>query len=161
MPLRLRDRRWYPVVFLVGSIGVIVVWFQFPAGLRSGLLVPAIGIVAGFVYFLYRQHLDETKLFKQLFTEFNKRYDLLNEPLNRILGAPDEAGLSTSEKDCLFSYFNLCAEEFVFYNAGYIDRYVWYSWNQGMKQFFRNPRIKALWKEECRADSYYGFQAPC
>lgn len=161
MALRLRDRRLYPVVFLVGSIGVIVVWFQFPPGHRSGLLLPATGIVAGFVYFLYRQHLDETKLFKQLFTEFNARYDQLNEPLNAILRGPDEGGLSTSEKDCLFSYFNLCAEESVFYSAGYIDQCVWDAWNQGMKQFFRNPRIKALWNEESTADSYYGFQAPC
>jgi hypothetical protein len=107
----------------------------------------------GLLYFLYRQHLDETKFFKQLFTEFNERYDLPNEPLNRILGGPDEDGLFTSEKDCLFSYFNLCAEELVFYNAGYIHQYVWYSWNQGMQQFFRNLRIKADW--------YYGFPAQC
>jgi hypothetical protein len=160
MALRLRDRRLYPLIFLVGSIGAIVFWLRFSASYRSELLVSAIGIIAGLVYFLYRQHLDETKLFKQLFTEFNARYDRLNDDLNRILESTDDGALSTSEKHCLFSYFNLCAEESVFYNAGYIDQYVWDAWNRGMKEFFRNRRIKSLWDEECRADSYYGFQAP-
>jgi hypothetical protein len=48
----------------------------------------------------------------------------------------------------------------VFWGPGYIDRRVWESWYRGMKVFFKHPRIKALWEEDCKADSYYGFRPP-
>ena len=133
---------------------------SFAAGHRPELLASAIGGIAGFTYFIYRQHLDETKLFKELFKEFNARYDALNDDLNTILSGPSEGSLSPDEKKPVFSYFNLCAEEYFFYKAGYIDRRVWESWYRGMGVFFKHPRIHALWKQDCEADSYYGFLPP-
>lgn len=160
MALTLHNKRWYPYIFLIGSVAVIAGWFCFAEGHRPELLVSAVGAVAGFTYFLYRQHLDETKLFKELFVEFNIRYDALNDGLNTILFGPSEGLLSANERDYLFSYFNLCAEEYFFYKAGYIDRQVWEAWYRGMKDFFKHPRIQALWKQDCKADSYYGFEPP-
>ncbi len=78
MALTLHNRRWYPLIFLTGCTTVVATWLRFAAGHRPELLASAIGGVAGFTYFLYRQHLDETKLFKELFAEFNHRYDALN-----------------------------------------------------------------------------------
>jgi hypothetical protein len=160
MALKLHNRRWYPLIFLTGSAAVVATWLGFAAGHRPELLVSAIGGVAGFTYFLYRQHLDEAKLFKELFADFNARYDGLNDELNTILFGPREGTLSAGERDHLFSYFNLCAEEYFFYKAGYIDRRVWKSWSRGMEVFFKHPRVEALWEEDCKADSYYGFQPP-
>src|ERR1035441_7210780 len=124
MALRLHNRRWYPLIFLIGFATVIAAWLRFAAGHRPELLASAIGGIAGFTYFLYRQHLDETKLFKELFKEFNARYDALNDDLNTILSGPSEGSLSPDEEKPVFSYFNLCAEEYFFYKAGYIDRRV-------------------------------------
>jgi len=145
---------------LIGSAAAIAAWLIFPAVRQPGLLVSAIGGVAAFTYFLYRQHLDEAKLFKELFAEFNARYDALNDDLNTILFGPPEGTLSPDEREHLFSYFNLCAEEYFFYKAGYIDQCVWESWYRGMKVFFKHPRIQALWEQDCKADSYYGFRPP-
>ena len=160
MALTLHNRRWYPLIFFVGSAAAIAVWLRFSADRRPELLLSAIGGFAGLTYFLYRQHLDETKLFKDLFGDFNARYDALNDDLNAILFGPPESSLSGDERGHLFSYFNLCAEEYFFYKAGYIDRRVWESWCRGMKVFFGHPRIQALWEEDCKADSYYGFRPP-
>jgi hypothetical protein len=157
MALKLHNKRWYPFAFLLGSAAVLVVWHLFATWHRPELLLSSIGAVAGFSYFLYRQHLDETKLFKELFIEFNKRYDQLNDRLNSILMGPHEGDLSDSERELLFSYFNLCAEEYFFYEAGYIDQHVWKSWHRGMLVFFAHPRIRNLWDHDCKADSYYGF----
>jgi hypothetical protein len=160
MPLRLYNRSFYPFVFLIGSALAAVVWLRFSTTHRVELLWSVIGGVAGFTYFIYRQHLDETQLFSQLFKEFNLRYDILNDGLNTVLfGAPD-GSLSSEEQEILFSYFNLCAEEYFFYKAGYIDRRVWESWSRGMGVFFKHPRVQELWKRDCRAGSYYGFQPP-
>jgi hypothetical protein len=160
MALKLRNKTWYPLIFWALLAIVIAAWLVFPAINRPELLVPAIGTVASFAYFLYRQHLDETKLFKELFEEFNRRYDNLNDELNTVLFGPSEGLLSASEREHIFSYFNLCAEEYLFYTAGYIDRLVWESWYRGMKVFFKHPRIQALWEQDCKADSYYGFRPP-
>jgi hypothetical protein len=160
MALTLHNRRWYPLIFLIGSATTIAAWFRFGAGHPPALLVSAIGGLTGLTYFLYRQHLDETKLFKELFLEFNTRYDALNDDLNTILFGPPEGSLSANEREHLFSYFNLCAEEFLFYKAGYIDRQVWEFWHRGMKVFFKHPRIQALWEQDSKANSYYGFRPP-
>lgn len=85
MALRLHNKKWYPLVFLAGSTAVVAGWFRFATEHRPELLLSGIGAVAGLTYFIYRQHLDETKLFKELFVEFNQRYDRLNDPLNKIL----------------------------------------------------------------------------
>jgi hypothetical protein len=99
-------------------------------------------------------------LFKELFADFNARYDAQNDAINAILSGPTEGVLSADKEDHLFSYFNLCVEEYLFYKAGYIDRRVWESWYRGMKVFFNHPRIQKLWAQDCKADSYYGFRPP-
>jgi hypothetical protein len=118
MPLTLHNRKWYPFIFVIGATTVMAAWLRFAAGHRPELLVSTIGGIAGFTYFLYRQHLDEAKLFKELFGEFNARYDALNDVLNAILSGPREGMLSADERGHLFSYFNLCTEEYFFYKAG-------------------------------------------
>jgi hypothetical protein len=90
--------------------------------------------------------------------EFNKRYDDLNDKLNRILLAPTADRLAAEETEVLFDYFNLCAEEFLFYKAGYIDEEVWQSWRKGMGIFGENERIRQLWEKELKTESYYGFK---
>jgi len=160
MPLKLDNRKWYPLIFLAGGAGVIVAWLPLSIFHRPDLLVSAFVAISGLTYFLYRQHLDETRLFKELFTDFNRRYDALNDDLNKILFGPDEGSLSDEEKKHLFTYFNLCAEEYFFYTAGYIDQSVWESWSRGMKVFFNHPRIQPLWERDSTAGSYYGFQPP-
>ena len=91
MALKLHNKKWYPFIFLIGSGAVITAWFRFATGHRPELLLSGIGAIAGFTYFLYRQHLDETKLFKELFVEFNARYDKLNDNLNAILFGHEKA----------------------------------------------------------------------
>jgi hypothetical protein len=149
MALTLHNRRWYPFIFLTGICAAIAAWFYFVPGHRPELLISAVGGVAGFVYFLYRQHLDEAKLFKELFTEFNTKYDALNDGLNAILFGPSGDSLTSHEREHLFKYF-ICGEEYFFYKAGFIDSHVWESWYRGMGVFFKHPRIQALWEQDCK-----------
>ena len=158
MALKLCNRTYYSWLFLVLAASVLATAMSVPVETRLTVVLPLTAALTGFIYFLYRQHLDETKLFKDLFVEFNARYDRLNERLNRILLSPDTGPITDWEKDALFDYFNLCAEEFLFYRAGYIDEEVWRSWRRGMDVFAENPRIRAEWERELKTDSYYGFQ---
>jgi hypothetical protein len=117
MALTLHHKRWYSYIFSILFVAVIAAWWRFAH--RPELLISVVGGVLGFAYFIYRQHLDEAKLFKELFAEFNARYDALNDDLNTILFGPSD-GL-------------------------FIDRGVWESWYRGMNVFLKHPRIQALW----------------
>jgi hypothetical protein len=128
-----------------------------PTDQHLQLLLALIGASGGFVGFLYSQHLQETQLFKQLFTEFNRRYDLMNEPLEAIRRRPDGEPLKPEEHRKLVDYFNLCAEEYLFYRSGYIDDDVWEAWSRGMLYFAQDAEIRTLWEKELRMQSYYGF----
>ena len=91
----------------------------------------------GFCYFVQQQKLAEIRLFKELFTEFNRRYDTLNGDLYDIrtgIRAIDEAARKT-----LIDYFNLCSEEFLFYQEGYIHPIVWRSWCRGTLWYLTAP----------------------
>ena len=154
--LKLKNRRWYPLTFLIGSAAAVGVLH--PAlGNRPELLLSGVGAIAGFTFFLYRQHLDETKLFKELFVEFNKRYDEMKDGLNEIVDCMQQVEPSEPQRKLLFSYLNLCSEEYLFYKAGYIDHEVWESWRKGMEDVFKPLRGSKFWEKEKANDSYYGF----
>lgn len=116
------------------------------------------GVVAGFVHFLYSQHHKETELFVGLFNKFNERYDALNEKLNVIVTRDKDTSLSAEHIKTLFDYFNLCAEEHLYYASGYIDHEVWQAWIRGMQYFVMDADIRSLWETELSSGSYYGFK---
>jgi hypothetical protein len=117
-------------------------------------IVTGLGAAGGLTTFLLTQHLQETRLFTELFQRFNARYDELNERLNAVAETGD---ISSENRQLLMDYFNLCAEEYLYFSAGYIDESVWQSWARGMKFYAEVPLIRRLWEEELRSGSYYGF----
>lgn len=159
MAFKLPRRKYFPAFFLIAVLAALALWFQLKNP-RPEVLLFLLGAAGGFAYFLYRQHLDETKLFLELFTVFNARYDKLSNDLNKILDGPKNGLMSQNERDTVFKYFNLCAEEFLFHESGYIDDKVWKTWLKGMAIFFSHPRIAAVWETEKETDSYYGFYPP-
>lgn len=157
---QLKHRAWYPwlwaawllLVFVTGAYvinqqtkEVTEVFFSVAAG------------VAGFIYFLYKQHLEETRLFAALFKQFNKRFDKLNNDLNRICNVESDDLLREEDRQILYDYFNLSAEEYMYFKAGYIDPEVWSAWLEGMRSFSKVARVYQLWAEELKYGSYYGF----
>jgi hypothetical protein len=116
--------------------------------------------VGGFTGFLYAKHTQETQTFRELFREFNERYNELNDRLNEIRNRPPGQELTAADHGDLFDYFNLCAEEYMYADAGYIDPRVWCSWKNGMHYFDQDPEIHDFWVGELKQYSYYGFTIP-
>jgi len=119
--------------------------------------VGIIGVPAFVLVTLQKQKTEELQLFKGLFTEFNRRYDGMNEKLNAIPDKPEEMEIDDKERKILFDYFNLCGEEYLFFSQGYIYPEVWLAWHKGMKIFRKNSRIKREWDKELETGSYYGL----
>lgn len=152
------------ILFRFYPITAIIVLFVSVVGSVAGVLSLAavaamVGSTVSFAFAVQRQHIEETRLFRELFEQFNARYDRLNERLNAIYynSTSVEAELTEPERDVLFNYFNLCGEEFLYYREGFIHEQVWASWMKGMQFFRENPRIRYLWNEELQSGSYYGL----
>jgi hypothetical protein len=76
------------------------------------------------------------RLFRELFTGFNERYDKLSQGLREIVAcgrARDEAHAQT-----IIDYFNLCGEEYLFFSEGNIHREAWRSGCTGMLCYFEH-----------------------
>ena len=123
----LGSRIWYPGLFVglmgVGALILAYLGMTHRVAFELGLeLATAItGTVGGFVFFLYTQHHQTTQLFVSLFDKFNERYDCLNEKLNAIVARGEGSELQPNDTKALYDYFNLCAEEYLYFKTGYID----------------------------------------
>ena len=119
------------------------------------LLATFTGIALTTIYFVQKQKLEEIRLFKDLFTEFNERYDDLNGKIADIR-SKKITDLAETNK-ILDDYFNLCAEEYLFYREGRILNLVWGAWCRGMKEHLSDSVINEYWEKAQRENSYYGL----
>lgn len=122
---------------------------------RIALTGAAIAATLGFYYFMQQQKLAETQLFYALFSTFNERYDEYNGPLAEL--AAKATPWSSSDRDLVVDYFNLCAEEYLFFKEGYIHHEVWQSWCRGMLWYLRLDSFRKLLDEEVKTESLYGL----
>jgi hypothetical protein len=160
MTFKLQRRNRYPIIFGILGFAVIVASFWVDPLERQSFIFPLLTMIGGVAAFAYSKHSQETELFLQLFKDFNARYDSLNAPLNKIYVRPEGAPLEEEDYDFLYDYFNLCAEEKMFADAGCIDIRVWQSWQNGMRHFAGDPEIREIWESELLQGSYYGFKIP-
>ena len=122
---------------------------------RGALIGGGLAIIFGFCYFAQQQRLAEITLFKQLFTEFNERYDKLNDDLAKI--ESPQVPLTLDSRQKVVDYFNLCAEEYLFYSEGYIHHEVWKTWCLGMLYYIEKEPFAKIWAEESDKKCYYGL----
>ena len=130
-----------------------VIKFQINLQNQGAAIKGIIAAALSFCYFAQQQKLAETKLFKELFTEFNNRYDAMNGKLSSI-----PANIPVNEKDRqTVTIINLCSEEYLFKKEGYIHDDVWTAWCRGMSEYFRKEPFCSIWEEEEISGSYYGL----
>lgn len=151
----LKQRNWYPYAFLLTALLIGTASIYCPLEIFHKQSLTIIGMAGAFFAFLYTQHLHQTQFFNELFHRFNNKYDSLNEKLDKIIHS--ESALTPEQQRTLVDYFNLCAEEYMFYKSGHIDSNAWKSWNAGMRYYFSNAKIGEFWRQELKTNSYYGL----
>lgn len=135
----------------------------------SSIIGAAATIIAGIIVFLlsmnYYRHskkMEHHRMMKDLFKEFNARYDKINHSLYEI------------EKKCktlkdleehpklaykLNDFFNLCAEEYFWFKKNRIDEDIWLAWSDGMNDWYKEVKvIRDAWEAEIKkrgCKSYY------
>lgn len=158
MGMTLRHWSWLNLMFVVLICINLIISVYFHGFYSMEILIGSFALIFGFFHFLNQQHIEKARFFKELVTEFNRRYDEQNNNLLSILETSEL--LEQRQKQALIDYFNLCAEEYMFYELGYIYKRVWDAWYKGMKQFGQDKRVVELWQKEIQTDSYYGFEFP-
>jgi hypothetical protein len=155
----LRDRRSVWRWCAAATVILGLVYLVAPSGYRSGsVLVTAVGGLWALAIYLHGRHAADVRMVKELLTEFNDRYDKLGSDLQFDISKNGDFEKETELR--FVRYFNLCAEEWLFWKAGYIYDPVWKAWESGMKQYAKDARVIALWQMERATDSYYGFEFP-
>jgi len=147
---------WIILFLILFAAGLL--FFLLARGYDWKAMISIVGGLFSAIFFMQKQELDEARLFKELFLEFNRRYDDLNEKLNNIIREKNNAkDLGPDDINTLYDYFNLCGEEYLFYEKGYIYPKVWSFWVRGMKIFYEDERIQKEWVKEFGTGSYYGL----
>lgn len=162
----LRRRQYFPLIFGVLLSISIFGYFQIVEGVTAAPLTTKnfttlgtlVGGIVAFMYFFYKQHDQDTDVFLRLFAQLNLRYDALNGDLSEIAESEGEHPLTKKERDTLCDYYNLCAEQYMYFTAGYIDDRVWNAWTSGMLYYYQIPKIQRHWNKELAQESYYGFE---
>jgi hypothetical protein len=157
--MKIKSRNYYAPCFILSCIITIFLYAILLNRLFPNQLLTIISMIGAFYAFLYSQNRQQTQLFKELFTEFNLRYNNMNDSLTEIIRKLKNNKKNLSHKDykILIDYINLCAEEYLYYSAGYIDENVWNTWLEGMKYYFNYPDIRKILINELETNNYYGF----
>ena len=147
------------IIFSGISIIAIVLYSYHIIDARA--LLGAIISIVTLYYGNLKNNIENDKLFKELFETFNGRYDMeINDLLNALRIKPSRK-LKQEERNMVISYFNLCAEEYLWKTKGRIPKDVWNAWKSGIKENLEISQIKIVFDEETASqrgkDSYYGL----
>lgn len=128
--------------------------------LSDEAMIGIVGAVSAFGFFLVQNALESARFRRELFLQFNEKYDKLNQDLLTMLAELESQGDSAlqSHKGTLEDYFNLCGEEYYYFRRGYVDTEVWRNWLRGMHWWYERHRaIRDYWNAKLDEDSYYGL----
>lgn len=147
-------RRYWSLLlsFLIG----LVILYMLRNDLKTEILLAGIATVISIFISAITFHQHNDRFFKELFTEFNERYNKLNNHLNDI---HDDTVLTKEQEQKVIDYLNLCAEEYMWVKKGRIPERIWHSWNIGMKVYMTKKPIGQVFEKERSfwKSSYYGL----
>ena len=183
--LKLSELFWNNIFVILTLVAVGVCYTIYhqdflPDGKETETIIAIVVFFTGLFYNLINFKIARDQFFKSLFTEFNLKYDAMNEALNAIIkineksvekdddkpseaGSPDTAkyfvnGKEKTKENIIIDYLNLCAEEYLWYKKGRIDIEVWAAWKAGMIYYFKQDAFKDdIEKQKVQKDSYYGL----
>lgn len=151
-------------VYLITLIICVLLFYFFANKIEIIGVVLATGISVSFGIRQYR--IENDKMFKELFENFNKKYDeKFNDKLNIIdkkIKKSKEFLIDEKDVPLIIDYLNFCSEEYLWYTKGRIPDNVWLAWENGMLYFLNlEPINRIVQTQKEQKDSYYGlFEKP-
>lgn len=148
--------------FLLTAISfTIVIYLLWYNQIDSTLAIGLLGSIATLYFGVLKYKMENDKIFNELFTSFNQRYDgKLNDLLNTLRLEPEKE-LSKDYEKIIVEYFNLCSEEYLWYSRNRIPGKVWQAWKAGILENLKIKQVKEVYLKEMGSEnarkSYYGL----
>jgi hypothetical protein len=148
-------RFWAYLLVLVISIVILGILNQ-KNKFSNEIFFGGIATLLSLYFSIINYHQTSDRFFKELFTDFNDRYNKLNNFLNSV---EDNQVLTLQQEQYVIDYLNLCAEEYLWVKKGRIPSNIWKSWKNGIRIYLLKKPIKELFDKERELwkSSYYGF----
>lgn len=156
-------RKNYFGILLVNAISISLgMVFFFCLGEKVEILGAIIATGITLSLGIRQSNTENDKLFKELFIEFNSKYDIkFNDELQLIVEKYETDAnykMTPLQEKLIVDYLNFCAEEYLWRTLGRIPNNVWDSWENGMIYYLNKPLInEVVIKEKGQKDSYYGL----
>jgi len=143
----------------------IVIFIYVRTDFNNNLFLGALGIIATFYFGVLKYKIENDRVFQELFTSFNDRYNSdFTKLINSLRGHPDkilEVHNEKSDESLIIEYFNLCAEEYLWYSKNRIPKSIWGAWKAGIKENLEIKQVREVYDKETKTErgrkSYYGL----
>ncbi len=115
-------------------------------GTEWGTVILGASVLGSTIWHNWRQSkLANDRMSKELFTEFNTRYSILNGSLEKVITYKTvQELLDSKDKQCLddvYDFFDLCAEEYYWYGKKRINKEIWLCWYTAMNRWYNDHAI--------------------
>ncbi|MFT5970606.1 MAG: hypothetical protein ACI8ZO_001120 [Flavobacteriales bacterium] len=148
-------------LFIASFVVFCIIFYCLIYTVDSTIVFGLLGVVLSFYFGSIKQTADNDKLFKELFQEFNSRYDKTFNDLINELRKDTSRELNRADENLVIDYFNLCAEEYLWRSKNRIPKKVWVAWKAGILGNLEIIQIKKLYEEQIKIkwvkESYYGL----
>lgn len=130
--------------------------------IKIEVFIGLLGVIASLYFGILKYKMENDKMFQELFTSFNERYnDDFNNLMNSLKKKPNKVLKKTGDKNLIIDYFNLCAEEFLWYRKNRIPKEVWDAWKAGIIENLEIKQVLEVYISETKSKrgkkSYYGL----
>lgn len=129
--------------------------------INENLFFGSLGSIATIYFGFLKLKIENDLLFKELFNSFNEKYDSkFNDLINEIKIDANKQIIG-DDRNIVIDYFNLCAEEFLWYSKKRIPNGVWKAWKAGILENLEIQQINEIYELETSTSrgktSYYGL----
>ncbi len=140
---------------------LIVILLYYFSKIDGTLLLGFIGAIATLYFGILKHKIENDKVFHELFTTFNSKYDIRFNDLINELKVDSNRSLIPTEKNLIIDYLNLCAEEYLWTAKNRIPKSVWEAWKAGIIQNLKIKQIREIFDLETSTingrKSFYGL----
>jgi len=105
----------------------------------GGIVIATAALLISWRFNESRKRITHDQMKKELFSEFNQRYNLLDDILLTINPKESYQELKIADPEkarVLNKYIDLCSEEYFWYKRGRLDEDIWKAWNTGMQYWY-------------------------
>lgn len=156
--LRVKKNKLNIISILIILFGFFIYYYQI---IDSTLLIALISSTITIYLGSLKLKIEHDLLFKELFLYFNEKYNNdLNDLINELKYDKNKE-INNIEKSMIIDYFNLCAEEYLWYKKSRIPEDIWIAWKSGIIENINIRQINEIFYDEISSNtnviSYYGF----